>query len=476
MSVFTMIKKGRQAAKEHAARQAEKQKAEAAKAPYKHVPRHAASDAISTGPSVYKESDRPKIAEQNRRRSMMTASGLGMSGTSTPVHVGFPRANSALSQISYPAAYASPVVHMPRAYSYTGAQPGWSNHGGEVVYTPMESRGVKGKEVERVMVDSGRASRTSSKASFGPYPVGRSAASGPSRTSPAGSSSTSTSSQDDLEMKSVKHSSAASEARSSGPVPGSCSLSHSRPAGEVDYFHRLHLSNPRRLSDPSSAKQYMSQPKSSYVPQKQGGPRVTSLPPTPSGIPPVPALPVVNFSGPLAEMSSPASSSSIAASFATAASSVTVGPNPTSRGSPPRLPLPEDIAGPLPATEFDINLPEIGTATTAQPEPRSDSRTVSKSARFTELGRTVPSISEANRGTVSPVSTKPMVRTTVTTTYALPTEFDESSLATPQQLTIPAQLRKAKLTKNYSSKLAKNDTPKKNRWSLRSSKVMPIAV
>ncbi|KAJ9143961.1 hypothetical protein NKR19_g6623 [Coniochaeta hoffmannii] len=487
MSVFSMIKKGRQAAKEHAAKQAEKQKAEAAKPPYKHVPKHAASDAISTGPSGYREADRPKIMEQNRRRSMMTASGLGMSGTSTPVHVGFPRVNSALSHVSYPAAYASPVVQMPRAYSYTSVQPGWSNHGGEVVYTPMESSSgsVKGKEVERVMVDSGRASRTSSKGSFGPYPVERSATSGPSRTSPVGSSSNSTSSQDDLEMKPVKHSSAAATSRSrrsgsgSGSGSGSDSPSHVRPAGEVDYFHRLHPSNPRRISDPSSAKQYMSQPRSTYVPQKQGGPRVTSLPPAAYGIPPVPALPAMQFGAPLAAptMSSPDSSASIAASFATAASSVTMVPHATSRGSPPRLPVPEEIAGPIPAKEFDAYLPEIGVAVAAQPEARRrDSQRASKTARFAELEPIVSNVGGAAPAPrdVSPV--KSATRTTVTPTYALPTEFDESSLTTPQQPTIPAQNRKGKLSKNPTAKLAKNDVVKKNRWSLRSSKATPVAV
>lgn len=479
MSLFSIIKRGRQAAKEHAAKQAEKQKAEAAKAPYKHVPKHAAADAISTGPSGYRESDRPKIAEQNRRRSMMTASGLGMSGTSTPVHVGFPRVNSALSHVSYPAAYASPVVQMPRAYSYTSGQPGWSNHGVEIVYAPMEPSGVKGKEVEKVMVDSGCASRTSSKGSLGPCPVERSAVSGPSRTSPIGSSSNSTSSQDDLEMKPVKHSFAATAVRSPGAVSGANSPSYSRPAGEVDYSHRLHPRYPRRLSDPPSAKQYMPQSRNSYVPQKQGVPQATSLPLTASGIPPVPALPAMNFGGPLADpaMSSPGSSASIAASFATAASSVTMASYPTLRGSPPRLPVPEEIAGPVPVVEFDTNLPEIGTAVTAQHEPRRNPRAASKSARFTEPEPTVSAISGSIPGSVTQMMpVKTVVRTTVTPTYALPTEFDESSLATPQHPMMLTQQRKAKLTKNPASKLAKNDVAKKNRWSLRSSKTTPIAV
>ncbi|RKU45878.1 hypothetical protein DL546_008069 [Coniochaeta pulveracea] len=220
MSVFSMLKRGRQAAKEHAAKEAERKKKEAEKLPYKHVPRHAASDALAGGPATWREVDRPRIMEQNRRRSMLTASGVNMSGTATPVHVGFPRVNSALSNVSYPAAYASPVVHTPRAYSYTSIQqPGWSSYGGEVVYTPMDGgeMSVKGKEVERVaVVDMDRPSRASSKASMEPYRT--------SRTSPVGSSGNSSSSQDDLEMKTVKHDSVvpgqgSEDFRSTNPKP-----------------------------------------------------------------------------------------------------------------------------------------------------------------------------------------------------------------------------------------------------------------
>ncbi|KAH8912795.1 hypothetical protein BR93DRAFT_984064 [Coniochaeta sp. PMI_546] len=455
MSVFSMIKKGRQAAKEHAAKQAERQAAEAAKTPYKHIPRHAASDALSAGPAGHREDDRPKIMEQNRRRSMMTASGLGMSGTSTPVHVGFPRVNSALSHVSYPVAYASPVVQVPRAYSYSSVQPGWSNYGGEVVYTPMESSSgsVKGKEVERVMVDSGRASRTSSKASFAPYPIERSAASGPSGNSPVGSSSNSTSSQDDLEMKPVKHSSAVPAARS--PDSASNSPSQVRPAGEVDYFHRLHPSNPRRISDPSTAKQYI-------------------LPPTTSAIPPVPALPAMHFGAPLTHPTG--SSASIAGSVTTAASSITMVPYATSRGSPPRLPVPEEVAGPMPAEEFDTYLPEVETAVAAPPAARRNSRRASKTARFTELEPIVSNLSDTHTRSIAAVPVKSEVRTTVTATYALPTQFDESALTTSQPPVMPAQQKKTKLSKNPTAKLAKNDVVKKNRWSFRSSKATSVAV
>ncbi len=125
MSVFGIIRKGRQAAKDLNAKQAEKEKKEQEKPPYKHVPRHAAIDALSGGPAGYRTPTGLRIQEQNRRRSAMTASGVGMSGMNmsgmnmsgvmTPVHLGVPRINSSLSHVSYPSAYASPVVQVPRS-------------------------------------------------------------------------------------------------------------------------------------------------------------------------------------------------------------------------------------------------------------------------------------------------------------------------------------------------------------------------
>jgi hypothetical protein len=143
--------------------------------------------------------------------------------------------------------------------------------------------------------------------------------------------------------------------------------------------------------------------------------------------------------------------------------------------------VPEEIAGPVPTQDSYTYLPEIGTAVTYQSEPhRRDSRRTSKTARFAESESIVSHIPDAVSAprTISPVPMKPVVRTTVTPTYALPTEFDESSLATPQQQAmLSAQQKKGKLTKTPAAKLAKNDVVvKKNRWSLRSSKATPVAV
>lgn len=117
MTVFSIIKRGRAQAKEYNAKQADKDKAEAVKLPYKHVPTHAAADALATAPSSWKQGDRSKIREQNRRRSAMVANGMG--------HSALPRVGSSLANVSYPSVYATPVVPLPKNYSYSSIPSSW---------------------------------------------------------------------------------------------------------------------------------------------------------------------------------------------------------------------------------------------------------------------------------------------------------------------------------------------------------------
>lgn len=482
MSVFSRIKRGRQAAKEHNAKQAEMQKKEEEKTPYRHIPSHAAIDALSGGPATWRETDRPKILEQNRRRSAMTASGVGMgTGMMTPVHVGMPRVNSALSHVSYPSLYASPVVQVPRTYSYSSMQhPGWNNHGGEVVYSHVGPSGgsVKGKEVERVMVDSGRASRSSSKGSIRLAAIDNFAANSDPATSPVGSSNNSTSSQDDLEMKPAK------PARHADPSPSASATTsgaatptgNSRSAGEVDYFHRLHPSHSRRISDtPSTSSQH----RGIYVSQRQGGPRVMSLPS--SGIPPVPALPQLQFGSPLSYYTSshtgstPSTTpraSAVLSSVDSYSDPVSSNPSRASKASSPvRMPLPEEVAGPVSSVDLEPP-PPVGVAVTT-PTLIHKNKRISKATRFTEL-ETIPSHIAAPMIDI-PVEkpVKETIRPTVTQPgpVPLPTEFDESSL--PASRPEPPTTRKpTKLTKSAGgSKLVK-----KNRWSMKSGKSTAVAV
>ncbi|KAI0396206.1 hypothetical protein F5Y17DRAFT_125684 [Xylariaceae sp. FL0594] len=155
MSVFSIIKRGREQAKEHTAKQAERVKEESAKLPYKHVPTHAAADALATAPAHWKQEDISKIREQNRRRSAMAASAHSSGG--------LPRiGGSSLANVSYPSVYATPVVPLPKNYSYNSIPSSWRER---MASTPEAAEGNykgKGKEVAAPFVigTSGTATPT----------------------------------------------------------------------------------------------------------------------------------------------------------------------------------------------------------------------------------------------------------------------------------------------------------------------------
>ncbi|KAI2465511.1 hypothetical protein F4781DRAFT_23975 [Annulohypoxylon bovei var. microspora] len=148
MSVFSIIKRGRAQAKEHSAKKAERAKEEAVKLPYKHVVSHAASDALSGVPSSWKHADRPKIMEQNKRRTAIMANESNMAG--------LPRVGSSLSYVSYASVYGTPVVPLPKNYSYNNVPTSWRDqlanfHDGPDYFAQPGSRGsAKGKGLEHV--------------------------------------------------------------------------------------------------------------------------------------------------------------------------------------------------------------------------------------------------------------------------------------------------------------------------------------
>ena len=122
MSVFSKIMMSRKAAKEAKDHKTvAKQKEEAvAKVPYKHVPTHAAVDALSGAPSTWKVDDRSKIKEHHKRRSQMVIS----------------RTGSSLSNVSYMNAAAGPssIPPLPRNSSYNSYNPTWFDRGGDIYY------------------------------------------------------------------------------------------------------------------------------------------------------------------------------------------------------------------------------------------------------------------------------------------------------------------------------------------------------
>lgn len=473
MSVFSMIKRGRQAAKVHREEQVKREQEEAAKPPYKHIPKHAAIDAMSGGPGGWRENDRARIVEQNKRRSAMTASGVGMSGMMTPIHSGMPRVHSALSHVSYPSAYASPVVQVPRTYSYSSMPPGWTPHGREMSYSPVDlgSISLKGKEVERIM-DSSRTSRSSSKMSTARIPLapGAASGSGDATPSPIESSGNSTSSQDDLEMKPVaRHSIAVAPSAASAPKPNG-------PTSDTGSVHRLHPGHSRRVSDSNHS---ASPPRSAHAP------RTSSLAP---GTPPIPALPPMQFGTAITTpdmFSSTASSASSVTMVPVASSTSLAGKafaTPTMvKGGEVEAPRQAEIAIAESSSEEDSSPTKTPAPILVSDSPTKKARRTSKMTRFTEL-QTIKSNTIVTIEPTSPPSPKESTkekaekRRPTTKTTALPTEFDESAFSQPKEIAPPAP------APTKSGKLSKSAAPrgeklvKKNRWSLRSSKSTAVAV
>ncbi|KAI0890433.1 uncharacterized protein GGS22DRAFT_13569 [Annulohypoxylon maeteangense] len=259
MSVFSLIKRGRAQAKEHNAKQAERAKEEAVKLPYRHVVSHAASDALSGAPSSWKHADRPRIMEQNKRRTAIMAK--------DPNTTGLPRVGSSLSYVSYASVYGTPVVPLPRNYSYNNVPTSWRDqlanfHEGPDYFTqPVNGGSTKGKGLDHVRTPG----------SIGPAP----------RRSPRHSSTVSSKdvsqdsstgnlsgSEDDLEMKTrivinrrpqsiAYHSSASQQSTSSSEksyrTPLTSAGTGNEPAAKVDRYypprsHSTYFSAPRPLS------------------------------------------------------------------------------------------------------------------------------------------------------------------------------------------------------------------------------------
>ncbi|KAK4181819.1 hypothetical protein QBC36DRAFT_228 [Triangularia setosa] len=465
MSMFSFIRKGRQAAKEHKAEKAEKAKKEAEKPPYRHIPKHAAIDAVSSGPSGWKTEDRQKIIDQNKRRSAMTTSGMNMTGQ--------PRIHSSLSHVSFPAAFASPVV--PRTYSYSSMPAGWAS--GDMNYSAVDvsSSSVKGKEVDRSTSASLYLSRSAARLSAGRYPMNMNAVigSGDLSVSPVDSSSNSTSSQDDLEMKPTKHASL--------PPSASKTRGYSRPMSDNGSIHRLHPA--RRLSD---VDQNNTAPAPAPAPIRTSfSPRTSSLP---TGIPPVPAIPAMQFGAAL-------TTSTVSSATASAASSVTMVPIASSVSLAAKAPVIKNVEDrrdvtvisltPEPSSDEEVS--PIGTAISPTTSPSKNKRRTHKPSRFPELETINSNISitavetplsavpfsEKDSPKVSVMEINEKRRPTSTIAATLPIDFDENSLPTPKALDLPAPVtqKQSKLSKNQGAKPAK-----KPRWSLRSHKSSAVAV
>jgi len=169
MSVFSVIKRGRQQAKERARKQADSQEKGPEKPPYKHVPTHAAQDALSSAPPTWRIEDRSRILEQNRKRNAV-AGGVNP----TPGQSGAPRFSSGLSNVMYPSAHASPLVSVSRSHSrnegtvylawpYRQSDPIPYSTGETYVPSLPSISSLEEKHAEVPMVDSVRSGSSASK-------------------------------------------------------------------------------------------------------------------------------------------------------------------------------------------------------------------------------------------------------------------------------------------------------------------------
>lgn len=86
MSIFSKIKGAKKAADQHKQAKASEVPAEKKDVPipYRHVPTHAAVDALTGAPASWREEDRAAIKHQHKRRSMMTRNSSTLSGTLYP--------------------------------------------------------------------------------------------------------------------------------------------------------------------------------------------------------------------------------------------------------------------------------------------------------------------------------------------------------------------------------------------------------
>ncbi|KAH8802763.1 hypothetical protein F5884DRAFT_682626 [Xylogone sp. PMI_703] len=229
MSVFSKIKLSRKAAKEHAAKKAERQNVEANAAPYKHVPTHAAVDALSGAPSSWKYDDRSKIRASNGKRREMR----------------FNRTGSSLSTVSYATGYGSGMgpkaesgpnsqaPTLPRASSYSSYNAVWFDRGNEVYYLNNDqARGRAKPSRGHSYNDSGVGP------SIGPSPLASNMQS--EDVSPVESSGNSTNSRSSEHLE-MSHPPPNPRRHSDRPQP--------TVYGEQDIFDRLHTSTTRKLGE-----------------------------------------------------------------------------------------------------------------------------------------------------------------------------------------------------------------------------------
>ena len=276
---------------------------------------------------------------------------------------GVPRVGSSLSRVSYPGEDVGPI-RLPRAYSYNGVWPYPESRVGNTAYSMPDVSSYtgagKGKDVVR-LYDSQRVSSASSKGEYLRF-VGGLAYMTAGDPSPVESSNDSTSSQDELEMKSAK------------PV-----------ARSVNGTHRLHPRNARRLSDSNvdkhsalgaSAKAFPSTSRDSRPPPSTRGfasiPAVASLPPMSARDLPGSSAPSASFQ----QASHNGANTSPDGYFTTSTVPAPNASTPTSRPAavtPPGFSVSSAARDEHPITWLSLPGPELNMPTSSQGMPQRPS-------------------------------------------------------------------------------------------------------
>ncbi|KAI0189028.1 hypothetical protein F4808DRAFT_48065 [Astrocystis sublimbata] len=428
MSVFSILKRGRAQAKEHSAKQAGKDKGqpEAVKAPYKHVPTHAAIDALATAPSSWRGDDRSKIREQNRHRSARAASSYGHSRSNSAL----PRVGSNLTNVSYPSVYANPVVPLPHNYSYSSIPSLWRER---MANTPGASdeadyfshhRDPKGKGKDTrpfvigtggtasPVISSGRTSPLSSRVA--PVIARPSAAVNGGLEVPSDYED-----ETNVNRQSISSSSKSNNSHSRPP------LSHENPTNS-ERLHRLHPAHARRMSESratptSSDRHYPPPAKSTYY--SFSAPRPTSRRAHSMDRPvsSAPGLPGQVY-GHAPSSSSASSVASIGMAISTAPTTADSTPPPSAAGAKP------------PATRTRRNsLGDYLRRSTDTPrmypnEPRDMSQSQAPQTRGRRLSKSKPGQQGEADGSASasdsPVGGTPLVKPTQSQTEAMVYELD----------------------------------------------------
>lgn len=219
------MREGRKEIKEREKKKKEVEE-NAGKIPYKHIPTHAAVDALSGAPSTWKVDDRMKIKEHHKRRSQLVIS----------------RTGSSLSQSQWASGPSSQAPPMPRNSSYStyngSNSAAWFDRGEQVFYS-SEAPAQKRYKMARGQSTGSMAGSINGHqyhdSGIGPSPLASNAQS--EEVSPVVSSgnSTTSNSSDPLEI------STKSNRMSYKPQPN--------VYAEKDIFQRLHTSTTRKVGE-----------------------------------------------------------------------------------------------------------------------------------------------------------------------------------------------------------------------------------